>query len=1163
MDLKRENRTRLSVLMTAALFVSQFFGLVPAATAETQSAYRWRNDDGSESTATYAAAQDTSDDIAIGTPERLRLGAANDGSEDELLEEAALSLVTEGACKTPVIDATDTYLYCLSGSRIVKVRLSDFAHVDTLTLTNTVSPFTMAIDKSDGYLYIGDFTAPGQIDKVRLSDFTEMTLLSLPGYNGAGSIVIDETGIDHYAYVGMGNGRVFKVNLTTYDVDASAGADINLYSATIDTANGFAYFVSYNSVCVVDKFSLSSFGFVTSVTFDGAEGNCRTSAIDLANGYLYVPTETSKVVKVDLSTFSRIGFVATTPQFLNSIVIDPAGDFAYVGDDSSNPGKIVKIDLSSFTVTTTMTLNAIGERRLEGAVMDSAGDYAYFGVAFTPSMIIKIQLSDFTENDVLMFDPGERSIQGAAAIDTAGGFAYFGTYQSTPVIAKIDLATFERVGFIQPAGMSSLISAAIDTTNGFAYFGDDDSPANIAKVRLSDFTLVDVLTLGAGEDRARSIMIDESEGFAYVGLFGFSGEGKVAKIDLASFTEVDVISFNAGENAPRTAVIDTVNQFIYYGTLGTTCGGCDPGADTYVVKVDIDPSNFARVGSIGLESQGVVSLRTSVIDAANGFAYFADQSGHIAKIDLSGFTYVSKITDSDNVYLASSVIDTANGFAYFASNDSPGSVYKIELSSFTEVDKITFAGADQPFTALLDGEEGYAYFGTNSNPADVVKVSIAPRAQFRLEYGLKTSTCGAISSWTQVPASATSEEWEMSASANVTDGAATTDSAGLTNGNTSFQAGEIHDTTSQASEISLGEAQFTELEFSVQATANASDGEAYCFRLTDAGSATGFTYGQYAEATIGSGSTNDPTLSNAVTMSRLKISTASTVSISFELQNELTGTWTATFPVGFSVTGAMTQGTCSGGGTVDTFAFSGGSRTMTAEKHACSGTLTLSGGTVTTPGTPGLYFITWTNDDPGEGGVAIVDDDQVTVTAQVAASITFDIDTAVTDTESAAPYSVPLGTITTSDTRVSGATDGVNSIWLDLDTNASAGAVITVKNANGANGLVSTSAPADNIDSAGGAMADGTENYGICSISEADTGGNLDDLSPYDGTCAADSETNVVGGLSTTPTDIYDTDGAAISGGRARISVNAAISGSTASHNDYADTLTFIATGTY
>ncbi len=107
---------------------------------------------------------------------------------------------------------------------------------------------------------------------------------------------------------------------------------------------------------------------------------------------------------------------------------------------------------------------------------------------------------------------------------------------------------------------------------------------------------------------------------------------------------------------------------------------------------------------------------------------------------------------------------------------------------------------------------------------------------------------------------------------------------------------------------------------------------------------------------------------------------------------------------------------------------------MPANFTAVNGSV-IGSNAVTMSGTAGIS---------GGYAVPLVDSDQVNVTASVAASITFDLDTeSSTDSlnfiESAAPYSVALGTITTSDTRVSGTTDGVNYIMFDLDTNASGG----------------------------------------------------------------------------------------------------------------------------
>lgn len=199
--------------------------------------------------------------------------------------------------------------------------------------------------------------------------------------------------------------------------------------------------------------------------------------------------------------------------------------------------------------------------------------------------------------------------------------------------------------------------------------------------------------------------------------------------------------------------------------------------------------------------------------------------------------------------------------------------------------------------------------------------------------------------------------------------------------------------------------------------------------------------------------------------------------------------------------------------------------------------------------------------DSGTITVDIINDDQVTITATVNQSITFDLDASVADGENDPAYSVALGTITTTDSRVSGTTDSINMIIAEGDTNATGGMTVTVRNANGANGLASTSVPADNIGSADGAIIDGTENYGICVITAGLSGFTID--TPYSGnTCATNSETNDVEGLTTTGENILTTT-APVSAAHAEIAVNAAIAGTTVAHSDYTDTLTFIATATF
>lgn len=250
----------------------------------------------------------------------------------------------------------------------------------------------------------------------------------------------------------------------------------------------------------------------------------------------------------------------------------------------------------------------------------------------------------------------------------------------------------------------------------------------------------------------------------------------------------------------------------------------------------------------------------------------------------------------------------------------------------------------------------------------------------------------------------------------------------------------------------------------------------------------------------------------------------------------------------------------------------------TASGAAATITFTIDGtttdGTLTNPSTAGSYSTvlamcdetascttSFTTSHTSSVGIAIADSDQVSVTASVDPSLTFDIDTSVADAETSAPYTVALGTITTTNTKTSGTTDAVNMIILEADTNAAGGVVVTVQNANGTNGLVSTSVPADNINSATATQANGTENYGLC-VYTAGLSGFTRAGSYGSGTCVTNSDTNEVKALSTTTANIVSTT-APVAAAHAEVAVSAAISGTTVAHSDYADTLTFIATATF
>lgn len=131
--------------------------------------------------------------------------------------------------------------------------------------------------------------------------------------------------------------------------------------------------------------------------------------------------------------------------------------------------------------------------------------------------------------------------------------------------------------------------------------------------------------------------------------------------------------------------------------------------------------------------------------------------------------------------------------------------------------------------------------------------------QPRLEYGLKVTTCADIASWIDVAAGA--GDWDMSNTANLTNGNDTTNIStavgGVTDTNRTFitDNNAVLDTASSPSALLISSDSFMELEYSIQALSAATDGGTYCFRVTDAGTATLYAYTRYPEATIAGGNT--------------------------------------------------------------------------------------------------------------------------------------------------------------------------------------------------------------------------------------------------------------------------------------------------------------------
>jgi hypothetical protein len=113
----------------------------------------------------------------------------------------------------------------------------------------------------------------------------------------------------------------------------------------------------------------------------------------------------------------------------------------------------------------------------------------------------------------------------------------------------------------------------------------------------------------------------------------------------------------------------------------------------------------------------------------------------------------------------------------------------------------------------------------------------------------ETSACGS-GGYADVT-TGTGGDWQIVDSTYITDGQATQNiSPGLTDEAATFVPGQLKDAGNTTDIITLDADQFTEIEFAVKATSNATEGGDYCFRLV-AASGTGISsYTAYAQVSI-------------------------------------------------------------------------------------------------------------------------------------------------------------------------------------------------------------------------------------------------------------------------------------------------------------------------
>jgi 6-phosphogluconolactonase len=320
------------------------------------------------------------------------------------------------------------------------------------------------------------------------------------------SIAVDPAG--KFAYVASfgcnfgGDASMYTINPTT-GILASIGPPVPVNdeytdSVTVDPFGKFAYVASSGDVWDID------FGSVVAYTI-----NPMTGALTSTTGGI---TGTG---------------VNGTPEFFNSVAVDPSGKFAYAADGGAFPAGSFGGDssVSMYSInSTTGALTSIGMIDAgagpDSVAVDPAGEFAY--------------VANFDSNDVSMYTidatTGALASIGtiaagrgplSVAVDPAGKFAYVANWTGNDTDGSVSMYTIDATtGVLTPTGTIatelSPNSIAIHPSGKFAYV--TNSSSNSVSMYTIDATTGVLTPTGtiATELIPTSIAIHPSGKFAYV-----------------------------------------------------------------------------------------------------------------------------------------------------------------------------------------------------------------------------------------------------------------------------------------------------------------------------------------------------------------------------------------------------------------------------------------------------------------------------------------------------------------------------------------------------------------------------------------------------------------------------------------------------------------------
>ncbi len=309
--------------------------------------------------------------------------------------------------------------------------------------------------------------------------------------------------------------------------------------------------------------------------------------------------------------------VPTNDEFTDSVTVDPSGKFAYVASSGNvwdiDFGSVVTYTINPTTGALTSTTGGINGTGINGTpeffnsvAVDPSGKFAYaadggafpagsFGGLSSVSMYtINSTTGALTSIGMIAAGFGPDSV----AVDPAGKFAYVANFDSNDVsMYTIDATTGALASIGTIAAGTSPASVAVDPAGKFVYVAnwtgyETDGSVSMYTIDATTGALASIGTIAAGTSPA-SVAVDPAGKFVYVANWtGPNSEGSVSMYTIDATTGVLTPTGTiATELSPTSIAIHPSGKFAYVTNSSSN--------SVSMYSIDSATGTLTLIGTIG------------------------------------------------------------------------------------------------------------------------------------------------------------------------------------------------------------------------------------------------------------------------------------------------------------------------------------------------------------------------------------------------------------------------------------------------------------------------------------------------------------------------------------------------------------------------------------